>query len=413
MAREKGTGNLQKEKSGRWTIRVGINGKRYSRSTRTCDKDQAERYLERFLNPFGLGKMRLPLSDVWLAYLKSPCRRDLAKSTLESKRNVWQHFAKWMEKNYLHVTTLSEITREMVAEYLRSISLEICASTYNARLCVLREIFHCLADNTSDADDPWAGVRLRTDDSHSRRELTLDELSRLIKAAADRGREWHRLFLVGIYTGMRLGDCCRLAWDAVNLERRVIQIVPQKTQKHSNGHPVTIPIHDELLQELNCAKAEGGVSVMPMLAQNYKFAKWHVAHGLQEIFKAANIQTSVRLDGRRMKTPEATFHSLRHTFVSFAANAGISLSVIAAIVGHSSTAMTRHYYHENEEVLRRAVNAIPSIGSGAVAARAAVANDPQPMSVEKRLKQLERLYKKNLVSRDEYNSTRTRILSEI
>lgn len=413
MAREKGTGNLQKEKSGRWTIRVGINGKRYSRSTRTYDKNQAESFLERFLNPFGLGKMRLPLSDVWLAYLQSPCRRDLAKSTLESKRNVWNHFAKWMEKNYLHVTTLSEITREMVAEYLRSISLEICASTYNARICVLREIFHCLADNVSEADDPWTGVRLRTDDSHSRRELTLDELSRLIKAAADKGKEWYRLFLVGIYTGMRLGDCCKLEWNAVNLERKVIQIVPQKTRKHSNGHPVTIPIHDELLQELNRAKTEGGASVMPSLAQNYKCAKWHVTHGLQDIFKAANIQTSIQLEGRRIKTPEATFHSLRHTFVSFAANAGISLSVIASIVGHCSTAMTRHYYHENEEVLRRAVDSIPSIGSGAVAAFVPVANDPQPVSVEKRLKQLDKLYKKRLVSEDEYNSTRARILSEI
>ena len=37
MAREKGMGNLQQEKSGRWTMRVSINGKHYSRSTRTKD----------------------------------------------------------------------------------------------------------------------------------------------------------------------------------------------------------------------------------------------------------------------------------------------------------------------------------------------------------------------------------------
>jgi hypothetical protein len=29
MAREKGMGNLQQEKSGRWTMRVCINGKRH------------------------------------------------------------------------------------------------------------------------------------------------------------------------------------------------------------------------------------------------------------------------------------------------------------------------------------------------------------------------------------------------
>ena len=45
MAREKGRGNLQKEKSGRYTLRVGINGRRYSRSTGTTDREKAERAL--------------------------------------------------------------------------------------------------------------------------------------------------------------------------------------------------------------------------------------------------------------------------------------------------------------------------------------------------------------------------------
>ena len=66
MAREKGTGSLQLEKSGRWTMRVGIKGKRYSRSTRTTDREKAEKFLERFLSPLGLGSRRLPLADVWL-----------------------------------------------------------------------------------------------------------------------------------------------------------------------------------------------------------------------------------------------------------------------------------------------------------------------------------------------------------
>ena len=43
MAREKGTGSLQQEKSGRWTVRVGVNGRRLSRSTGTRDRDKAER----------------------------------------------------------------------------------------------------------------------------------------------------------------------------------------------------------------------------------------------------------------------------------------------------------------------------------------------------------------------------------
>ena len=53
-------GNLLREKSGRWTMRVGIKGKRYCRSTRMKDRDQAERFLQRFLAPFCLSVQRPP-----------------------------------------------------------------------------------------------------------------------------------------------------------------------------------------------------------------------------------------------------------------------------------------------------------------------------------------------------------------
>ena len=187
MAREKGMGNLQKEKSGRWTMRVCIKGKRYSRTTRTTDREKAERFLQRFLAPFGLGEHRLPLAEVWNEYIKAPNRNELAPSTLHAKRNVWMHFAKWMEHNYLPVEDLAGVTPDAIAEYLACLRANLCGSSYNNRVCVLREIFRVLADKAGLDEDPWYGVRLRPDDSHSRRELTTEELRRLLKAAKEYG----------------------------------------------------------------------------------------------------------------------------------------------------------------------------------------------------------------------------------
>ena len=372
MAREKGMGNLQREKSGRWTMRVCIKGKKYSRSTRTKDRDQAERYLQRFLAPFGLGERRLPLADVWLEYVKSPRRNDLAPSTMNAKRVVWMHFAKWMEHSYLAVDDLAAVTEEMIAEYLACLRANLCGTSYNNRVCVLREIFRTLARKAGLEDDPWEGVRLRPDDSHSRRELTMDELKRLLAAAkrADQAKgdgvagkgEWHKLFLIGIYTGLRLGDCCRLDWARINLAAGIIQLIPEKTRRHAHGRPITIPIHSALgsiLVETPPSRMIG--LVLPEIAETYRTTRWRVSQALTRIFRSANITMSILIEGRKHKTPEATFHSLRHTFVSFAANAGVPLHVVQSIVGHESTAMTRHYYHENIDALKSAVAAIPTL----------------------------------------------------
>ena len=454
MAREKGTGNLQQEKSGRWTVRVGIGGKRYSRSARTKDRAKAEAFLNRFLSPFGLGDKTIPLAEVWREYEKSPNRKEQADSTMNSKRVVWMRFAEWIEDNHIEITQLKQLSAEAVSEYLRVFRLGHTASTYNNHVCVLREICRVVADKAGVVEDPWAGVQLLPDDSHTRREFTVDELKRIMDAATRQGTEWRLLFALGMYTGLRLGDCCRLEWASVNLERKVIQVIPSKTKKYAHGRPVTIPIHPSLLAELmergtgNGERGTAGGSVLPQIANQYRTCHWRIDHALKAILEDAGIAASVKIEGRRSATPDATFHSLRHTFVSFSANAGVPLPVVASIVGHTSTAMTRHYYHENEDALRRAVEAVPAleelarrdegkekrgergmgngerIGAGAartpLVAQAAseAANDPPSASARRegvpaRLKRLERYFSKGLLTQEEYTAARARILAEI
>lgn len=490
MAREKGTGNLQMEKSGRWTVRIGINGHRISRSARTTDKTKAEAFLNRFLAPLGLGAQKLPLAEAWHHYEMSPNRRDIAKSTLDSKRTVWMAFARWMEKYHVEIGHLAEVTEEAVAEYLMQFKCNHSATTYNNHVCVLREVFRTLAEKAGVVNDPWANVCLRADDSVSRRELSLDEVERLYSAASKEGKEWKLLLATGIYTGLRLGDCCRLKWECVNLERQLIQVVPEKTKRHMHGRPVTIPIHPSLMTELQAAmcevkgereegrekyvnegentnEAEGLLTslpsrkvdssssplplpsslsfVNPAIAELYLHRKWQLDAGLRKIFKTANITMSIRMDGRCRKTVIASFHSLRHTFVSLSANAGVPLPVVQSIVGHCSTTMTRHYYHENLDALRSAVAAIPVIGTrkGGKGKRKKEVLDrmyridrisedegwgmrdekdsslsPLPSSLKRggiatRLARLDRLFARNLVTEEEFKTARARILAEL
>ena len=58
-----------------------------------------------------------------------------------------------------------------------------------------------------------------------------------------------------------------------------------------------------------------------------------------------------------------TFHSLRHSFNSAMANAGVSQEVRQRLTGHASAEMNKLYTHHELAPLRAAISAIPGIAA--------------------------------------------------
>ena len=402
IRRCRGTGSLQLEPTGVYTIRLVYNGQRFAKSTGTRDRDKALKMLEEFVAPFvhkeklmalkmlearvaGVEKReeieeenrtQMLLCNSWWYYIDSCRRKDVSKRTLEGKRTVWGNFVTWIGLVYEENMEVRAVTPEIVEAYLLYLKKCVSPTTWNGRLCYLREIYRVIMEKAKAKVNPFNGIPLLPNDCHSRRELAPVEIRRLLAEAERRGSCWQTLFLTGLYTGLRLGDCCCLTWEKVNLEREIIQLVPSKTRRISPRRIVTIPIHPHLAkiyQKLSAGrdgtegekKKHSGSSaepnyILPEIGRMYTQYPHRVSFNLEKIFNAAGIRMSVEVDGRRWKVPEATFHSLRHTFVSMAANAGIPLHIIQSIVGHESRAMTWHYYHEDEEVLRETIATIPS-----------------------------------------------------
>ena len=92
-------------------------------------------------------------------------------------------------------------------------------------------------------------------------------------------------------------------------------------------------------------------------------------------------------------------------FVSFCANAGVPLDVVASIVGHGSTAMTRHYAHISDEAKGKAIEALPVLES----AQEEV-HDPDRELLLKQLSGLSTEELAALVSNTTTNSTNTKDL---
>lgn len=353
-----------------------------------------------------------PLMRYWHIYAATSAAKRLNGQGFANRRRAWRSFAGWMKQSHLEIEGLSNITRRTGEEFLEWLSHSRSNGTSNIYMFMVKDVFRTLIDELGGSLNPWDVVTRLPNDTVPRRELSTDEISRLIEIAGAKGSVWALLFRLAAYTGMRLGECCRLEWKDVIMERDVIQVVPAKTQDKKGFRPVTIPIHRELKRFLlDIPPRLHWGPVLPEIAEMYRRGTAHVTRVLASIFKEAGIETTTAVDGRGRRVSHASFHSLRHSFVSFTANAGVPLEVVKSIVGHETSAMTRHYYHAEESLMRKAVSATPVYDIAGNCMTSGMRADSRPASV--RLVELADALRSGVVSRQEYESIRREILASV
>lgn len=415
-----GHGTLFRSPSGTWKLVLSVNGRDKCRSLGTKDRDESERKRQEIVEEARRGIIeemaRMPLLDAWTPYASSEEARRIGEDGMRRRFNAWKGFAAWMHTSHPEVASPRDVVRGMANTYIESLKNGSAAETVNKALFMLRGIFDILAGRSE--RNPFGHIAEMAFDSHPRRELTRDEIGRLLCAAEAMGREYRVLVLLAAYTGLRLGECCSLKWADIDARRGVLQFQPGKTRRYMNGRLVTIPIHWRLMKALLETPAdERDGAVLPMLHARYADGPNRVGADLVRMFSDAGIETSVKVPWRKRRVPEASFHSLRHSFVSFAANAGVPLESLRAIVGHTTTAMTRHYYHADEDGLRMAVASVPEFDAwGDVVQRGDAplfqTRADGDAAKAQRLREVEALFEEGFISERECNDACMRIACE-
>jgi integrase len=106
----------------------------------------------------------------------------------------------------------------------------------------------------------------------------------------------------------------------------------------------------------------GKAAIFPSLAGRGTGGK----HGLSGRFNA--IMEIAGVEGKRTKASggrtlsSLSFHSLRHSFNSALANAGVSQEIRQKLTGHASAEMNTIYTHHELAPLRAAVEKLPALG---------------------------------------------------
>ena len=205
--------------------------------------------------------------------------------------------------------------------------------------------------------NPVYAVELPEEKSSERGLFTHEEIEKLLSIAPS--EDWRTLIFLGYYTGARLSDCVALTWKNVDPTHKVIRYNQQKT-----GKEVVVPIHVELFQRI-CWLSEFGEDgpLCNDLSKKGPGGKHGLSESFKRIVKNAGIDQGIVQGKGARKFTKLTFHSLRHSFNSTLANAGVSPEIRCKLTGHSSFSMNDRYTKFNIPPLQSAIQTIPSMES--------------------------------------------------
>ena len=372
----------------RWTI----NGKVFKVSTGKTNEREAESRLADLMKPYVLEDEKalaqsvaahiagteaeiqkiedekaeeLRIADAWIAFTKSKNRPDTGAATLHMYELQFAAFEDWASKRTPPVTLMREVDKDIASDFVGYLDASrFTNNTINKYAQLLQLVWRVLQQKDHRITlNPWTKDNITRKKikktEQGRRELTLAELKTICNAAMG---ELATLLALGLFTGMRLGDCCTLRWGETDLDRSEIKKVLRKS-----GTEVQIPIHMELLKVLRVAEeSKDGPYVLPEISAAYLKRNQTVVARIQKHFADCGIVTAApERKQRARRGVEVGFHSLRHSFVSLCARSGVPMAAVQELVGHSSPAMTKHYTHMGLSAMQGAIAALPSLSDDA------------------------------------------------
>ena len=213
----------------------------------------------------------------------------------------------------------------------------------NLLCCLKNFIFYCLR-NEWITKNPFQNYKLKEEHNKAKDHLVKSEIDILIaKEMPNRRLEAVRdVFVFCSFTGLSYCDMCNLT--ASELTRGHEGNLWIETTRQKTGIPENVMLMDvavKIIDKYKGLNSDGKVFSM-------MFNRSVNAH-LKKIAKQCGIKRTL------------TFHVARHTFACLAMELSIPIDIIAKVLGHTNTNMTRRYAKLSETAIGREVSKIGEV----------------------------------------------------
>jgi integrase len=174
----------------------------------------------------------------------------------------------------------------------------------------------------------------------SSEELELIRISNKIPDNGERMSRISRYLWLLMETGARAEALRSLTWAQIDFDNGIIRLNPWGRNQTTKRRP-TIPMSDDLILVLKHAKAEAT-------------SDWVIDHRGQ-------IRKSMERFCETHRLSKVTAHTFRHTLATRLAQANVSMTEIAAMLGDSIATVEKNYLHISPQFLRGALQKLKAL----------------------------------------------------
>ncbi|MDA8489662.1 tyrosine-type recombinase/integrase [Kluyvera sp. Awk 3] len=335
-------------------------------------------YAERFpdspnLRTFGIAPQDVTVADLTEKWL-SLKEMEIASSTLGRYESVLKQMVARLGGHRL----VADITQEDVlvarkdlmtgyhspADGKKTIAKGRRVSTVNYYMVIMSGVFKFAVDNGYIEKNPFSSVPLLKRSRQPPDPLTKDEFIRLIDACFQ--RQHKNLWALAVYTGMRHGELCGLAWEDIDLKKGTLMVRRNRTKLNEFTLPKTLASTDRVIHliqpaidalkdqaELTRLGKQHQIKVMTReyghsITQPCTFVfnpklndKTHRAGDCFSVNSISNVWDAAM---RRAGIRHRKAYQSRHTYACWSLSVGANPSFIAAQMGHADAQMVFQVY---------------------------------------------------------------------
>lgn len=270
--------------------------------------------------------------------------------------------ATFIREQQLEATLVANVTERHIYDFINKPGDDGGGLTWRkTKLCILRSFFDLASARFYRVGNPGRAIRIVMNKmSHAQKEVKprnpftdrevvrllaytssrLDELRARVRSPglSEKAKEaavldigqmefWRAAAAIGRYTGLRLGDVAQLEWDCLSVAGKIIVWSDKRDRR------ISLPLKEKVLID--------ALAAVPRVSKDYLFPS--VREEYLNFRTRANLSTQFRRIAEKNGIKGKTFHDLRASFLSDAAERGVPIEHIAQSAGHSSIVTTQRY----------------------------------------------------------------------